>query len=129
MRVQHSLIFEHDIPIAETLLISALELGISQYWILFPFSRGCVHLSSDPDEPLIDPKLFAIDFDVDVAIRMGRLAQEFWNTSPVNDFIEGQMLPSEEDLPTNATHQQWEDFVRSTSKSRRRCCSSACGHG
>lgn len=97
--------------------ISGLDgFAISQYWILFPFSRGCVHISEDRDKPLIDPNLYGLEFDVDIAVEASKLARQYWSSSPIGDFIQSQVLPSLDVLPLNATLQQWKDFVRSTSK-------------
>lgn len=118
MRVQHELLFKYDVPIAETMSISALNgISLSQYWILFPFSRGCVHTSKQGrDKPLIDPNLYGLSVDVDMAIETGKLSRDFWATEPIGGLIQSQILPGEDVLPNNATAEQWEDFVRSTSK-------------
>lgn len=122
MRLQHDLLFKHDVPIVEAMTISALDgFAVSQYWILFPFSRGCVHVfRDDRDKPLIDSNLYGLGFDVDIAIESGKLLREYWRSSPVGDFIQSQVLPTEDVLPVNATLRQWEAFVRSTSKAPHR---------
>lgn len=118
LRVQHDLVFKHDVSVAEILDVAAPGgVGATNYWLLFPFSRGCVHISDNPRKPRIDPKFYTVDFDMEMATLTGRLSQEYWNSSPLGEFIVGQVLPAEDALPRNATDEQWEAYFRSTGKS------------
>ncbi|RBQ96382.1 hypothetical protein VDGD_07190 [Verticillium dahliae] len=112
--IQHDLMFKKSATIAEILTIIAVGLQFSDYWILFPFSRGSVHLSSkeDIDKPLFDPRLMLADFDVQTTVAAGRLAKRFWQSEPVAAYVGGQVLPDAVTLPDDATDAQWETWAR-----------------
>lgn len=115
--VQHELLFENDNTVAEIIAVAGPGGFLaSQFWILFPFARGCVHISEDRDKPLIDPKFYTLDFDLDLSILVGRLAQKFWNSNPVSEYVQGQIMPEADVLPSNATNRQWEAFLRTSRK-------------
>ncbi|KAM0517518.1 hypothetical protein ACHAPS_008177 [Verticillium nonalfalfae] len=106
--------FKKNATIAEILTIIAVGLQFSDYWILFPFSRGSVHLSSKEsiDKPLFDPRLMLADFDVQTTVAAGRLAKKFWQSEPVAASVGGQVLPDAATLPDDATDAQWETWAR-----------------
>ncbi|RNJ57061.1 hypothetical protein D7B24_006453 [Verticillium nonalfalfae] len=112
--IQHDLMFKKNATIAEILTIIAVGLQFSDYWILFPFSRGSVHLSSKEsiDKPLFDPRLMLADFDVQTTVAAGRLAKKFWQSEPVAASVGGQVLPDAATLPDDATDAQWETWAR-----------------
>ncbi|KAM0323936.1 hypothetical protein ACHAQA_008517 [Verticillium albo-atrum] len=114
--IQHDLMFKKNATIAEILTIIAVGLQFSDYWILFPFSRGSVHLSSADtiDKPLFDPRLMLADFDVESTVAAGRLAKKFWQSEPVAASVGGQLFPDAATLPDNATDEQWEAWARNT---------------
>ncbi|CAI4216065.1 unnamed protein product [Parascedosporium putredinis] len=118
MRIQHRLLFRQGVPAAEILVGSIpgaddISVLFSQYWPLVSFSRGSVHLGSVDaiDSPVIDPRLFLADFDVDVSIAAGRLAQGFWLSDTARPFVTAPILPGEDLLPNDATAEQWEAFT------------------
>ncbi|KAI1384855.1 putative GMC oxidoreductase [Hypoxylon trugodes] len=115
-RIQHDLIFKTNITIAETLTSGSGNILISAFWVLLPFSRGSVHLKSAEDigDPVFDPEYFLVDFDVAVQTGIGRISQEFWYTSPINDLVVNNLVPGEAALPRNATDSQWQAFFAST---------------
>ncbi|KAI1182866.1 GMC oxidoreductase [Nemania serpens] len=115
-RVQHDLIFKQNVTIGETLTTTSAGFFLSAMWLLLPFSCGSVHLvSADAiNAPAIDPKYFLIDFDLDVQIGLGRSAQRFWHTKPANDFIGVGVMPTDDELPLNATDEQWTSYIGDT---------------
>lgn len=115
LRLQHDLIFKHNVTIAEILSIPAAGGTLfSNFWTLLPFSRGSVHLGSadEIDKPVIDPRFFLADFDIAATTATGRLAQRFWNSDPVRGYVTGQLIPDPGVLPVNASDKQWATFLR-----------------
>ena len=118
LRLQHDLLFSKNVPAAEVLTVVAQDILASNYWILFPFSRGSVHLGSANiiDKPLIDPRILLADIDLTMTVATGKLARRFWLTKPINNFVTGPLNPGPDILPENATDVQWESFTRETCK-------------
>lgn len=108
-----------QVAFAELLTVSPPSSGVvaSQFWILFPFSRGSVHLASaslaDIDSPLFDPRLFLADVDVTANIALGQLVQSFWSTEPASSIALTNILPGEAILPAEATAEQWRAYLLS----------------
>ncbi|KAI8962822.1 putative GMC oxidoreductase [Daldinia sp. FL1419] len=114
-RIQHDLMFKAKITIAESLTSASGNVLLSAFWPLLPFSRGSVHLrSAETNDPAIDPKYFLVDFDLNIQIKLGRLSQSLWYTSPINNLVVGDLVPRDETLPRNATDAQWAAFITST---------------
>lgn len=118
-QLQHDLIFEQGVTLGEILATGSGDTLISAHWDLLPFSRGSVHLSSADDihTPAIDPKLLSIDFDFKAQIALGRLASQFWNTSPIKDVVVSAVSPDAATLPVNATDAQWTRFTEGAAAS------------
>ena len=119
-RIQHDLMFNKNVSIAEILTTSSATLLVSALWALLPFSRGSVHLrSTDPSDinnPIINPRFFQIDFDWEYQIAVGQLAQTFWTKNPINKLVVGPVNPREQVLPLNSTRSQWISFIKSSCK-------------
>ncbi|KAI1743581.1 GMC oxidoreductase [Xylaria scruposa] len=116
LRTQHDLIFNKNVTIGESLATISGEYLVSAMWLLLPFSWGSVHLTSVDtiNAPAIDPKYFLIDFDLDVQIGLGRQAQRFWHTKPVSNIVGDILLSAGDDLPLNATDEQWTKYISDT---------------
>ncbi|GAB1314581.1 Glucose oxidase [Madurella fahalii] len=112
-RVQHSLIFEKNITIAELFPTSAGTQILAQFWTSMPFSWGSIHLGAadKTDEPLIDSKLLTIDFDRDMVAGVGRLSQRAYSTAPLTELVATNISPGYDVLPLDATDEQWAAFV------------------
>ena len=118
-QVQHDLLFKQNVTAAEILTVIAPQgLLASNFWILLPFSRGSVHLGSAEkiNEPLIDPRFFLADFDLNATVVTGKLTQKFWLSEPMNTVVTGPLIPGPDILPNNATEEQWEAYVREFSE-------------
>ncbi|KAI0191143.1 glucose oxidase [Xylaria flabelliformis] len=117
LRTQHDLIFNKNVTIGESLSTFSGVL-VSAMWLLLPFSWGSVHLTSVDaiDTPAIDPRYFLVDFDLDVQIALGRQAQRFWHTKPVNDIVGDGLSPTGDGdvVPLNATDEQWIKYISDT---------------
>ncbi|KAL5113210.1 hypothetical protein ACEQ8H_008917 [Pleosporales sp. CAS-2024a] len=108
--VQHDLIFKQNVTIAELYPTNAGSAIASQFWTTHPFSWGSVHLQAGQDgagEPVIDPNIFALQFDVDMVAAVARKEQEAYSTSPLSQFV----VPTVP-VPANATDSQWSAYVR-----------------
>ncbi|KAI1213531.1 putative GMC oxidoreductase [Annulohypoxylon truncatum] len=108
-RVQHNLIFNKNVTIAESLTSGSGSILISAFWTLLPFSRGSVHIKSaeDIEDPIIDPKYLFIDFDLTVQAGIGRTSQGLWYTEPISNTVVSYLVPGDADLPRNASDAQW----------------------
>lgn len=117
--IQHDVIFNKHVTLAEILSAALGDKIGNSYWDLMPFGRGSVHMSSveDINRPIIDPKYFYIDFDRDTQRESGKLGVKFWTTSPVNEIIVGQFAPNATVLPPGATDEQWNKFLADSSSS------------
>ncbi|KAF2971284.1 hypothetical protein GQX73_g2276 [Xylaria multiplex] len=94
-RHQHDLIFRKKVAIGEITLTSS-EVIASEYWSLLPFSRGSIHLNHD-----IQP-----------FVAISRLTQKFWATGPAADLVTGKEEPKDNEMPSNATDDQWASYVK-----------------
>ncbi|GIJ99386.1 hypothetical protein Aspvir_001518 [Aspergillus viridinutans] len=116
LTLQHTLIFKSNVTIAEILTTASGTTLLSAYWLLLPFSRGSVHLSStkekDINAPSIDPNFFQVDFDLQTEMAIGRLAQSFWEQGPVKS-LHAVPMPGR-GLEGNATDPQWTAFMKNT---------------
>ncbi|TLS30500.1 hypothetical protein PpBr36_02484 [Pyricularia pennisetigena] len=116
MRVQHDLLFNQNVTAAEYLTFVRQGGSLSlNFWWLYPFSRGSVHLSRDSlanasvvVQPTIDPRLNMVPFDVTAQAMVAKLADKFSETSPIKD-----LKTSRGGLGSSATDAQWESFARS----------------
>jgi len=114
LHTQHDLLFKKNVSAVEVLTVVAPRgLFASNFWILFPFARGSVHLGdvSKIIDPLIDPRYFLADFDFNSTVAAGRVAQRFWLTSPIKHYVASPMAPGAELLPNDATDEQWRAFI------------------
>ncbi|KAL8827642.1 MAG: hypothetical protein Q9170_006934 [Blastenia crenularia] len=116
LRHQHDLIFKKKVAIGEITMTSS-ETFASEYWSLLPFSRGSVHLHSKMDnetyEVDINPRFFQIDYDQQCFIALSRLTQKFWATDPAAKQVTGRIDPKADQVPANATDEQWQSDVES----------------
>ncbi|KAL8348884.1 hypothetical protein RB601_002202 [Gaeumannomyces tritici] len=121
LRLQHDLVFGRgdDAPFAEVLaLVAGGGVAGSAGWILFPFSRGSVHLASaavaDVDRPVIDPRLNLVGFDLRAQTEVGKWSERLWRTEPLASLGPVRVAPGLHVLPENATDEQWLEFTRTS---------------
>ncbi|KAK7909040.1 hypothetical protein PG985_014918 [Apiospora marii] len=116
--LQHELIFTKNVTVAEIIGFAQPGQFGSAWWPLLPFSRGSVHLGVGDRGPKIDPQYLLSDFDKTIAIAAGRVAQKFWQTSPMAELVGANTVPGAEALPDfNATDAQWEAHLTSAGES------------
>ncbi|KAF4631123.1 hypothetical protein G7Y89_g7009 [Cudoniella acicularis] len=121
--IQYNLL-QAGVPNAETIMETTLNLGLglsglllSAFWLLMPFSRGNVHISSiDPKVyPEINPNFFLVDFDLQIQIAIARWTRKFWATEPMKSLITAEISPGYKALPENATDPEWAEWVKASS--------------
>jgi choline dehydrogenase len=117
-RVQHDVMFSANATVAEIEFISVGALAGSVFWPTLPFSWGSVHLSAPGaiNNPAIDVNFLAVDFDLQMAIGVGRLARQVWSTQPLSDIALSPISPGDSELPANATDSQWADYMIGSGK-------------
>jgi hypothetical protein len=113
--------FKHNVTAAEILLAIAPDNVLaSNYWALFPFSRGSVHLESvdNINKPLVDPGIFLADFDLATMVAAGRFALKIWLSEPMKTkgSVTGPIVSGGWKLSNNATDAQWQAYLRDTGK-------------
>jgi choline dehydrogenase len=114
-KIQHDLIFKQNVPSAEILTTGQSNNLLCAGWSLLPFSRGSVHIgSTDPlQTPVIDPKFFLIDYDMQVEIAISRLSRQFWSTPPAKGLTLSPLEPDNKTVPPHATDAQWRKYITS----------------
>lgn len=120
-RIQYELI-NNGVVDAESILQTTFNIGLgpsglvaSAFWLLLPFSRGNVHISSsDPlAYPVINPNYFLVDFDIDVQVAIAKWTRKFWETPPIQG-LAIEMSPGFDALPKDASYEQWANWVKTT---------------
>ncbi|OAA53697.1 GMC oxidoreductase [Cordyceps fumosorosea ARSEF 2679] len=109
MTLQHDLIFRQNATIVE--VVQAAQAGAlsGAAWNLLPFSRGSVHVSANG--PAIDPRFLAVDYDLESTVAIGKVVRAFYNSSRIRPHVTGYLNPSAEQLPENASEEDWRRFV------------------
>lgn len=113
-KLQHDLIFNQEVPFVEILTMGIGENVGSAFFILLPFSRGSVHInSSDPAAyPSINPNYLMVDWDLALQRKLAQLVSRFWETDPARSVAGERLQPSFEVLPSNATDDEWNAWIR-----------------
>ncbi|KAH6675385.1 glucose oxidase [Plectosphaerella plurivora] len=108
MRVQHDLLFNKKVPVMEAIVVVPPGRLAIQFWPSFPFSRGSIHLGegADAGNPLIDPRLFFVDSDMDVMIAAGRALLEFYTSPPLSGVVQAPLPPDTPDAVFEAYFRQ-----------------------
>ena len=120
LQIQHDLIFKKKVTLSEIMCAGVAQGDTtffgSPYWNLLPFARGSVHLKSADaiNDPVIDPRFFLIDFDLDATVATAKLVRKFWTSEPMGDSVSGEISPGSDVVPGDATDEEWAAFHRNT---------------
>lgn len=116
-KIQHGLVFGKNVTLGEALTCFVGPVYVSSAWNLLPFSSGSVHLGSvdDIDNPIIDPRYFMIDFDLEVQTKLARKVQTFWHTHPIGTVGQGY-LRMQDTMAPNGTDEALEKFILNSCK-------------
>lgn len=114
-QVQHDVIFEKKASMAEYEFFSLGDITGIVFSTTMPFSWGSVHLNAagEIEKPVIDPNFLSVDFDLQAAKEVGKIARKLWSTDPLSDFVGPLLVPGDLVLPENATDEQWAQFLTS----------------
>ncbi|KAK0225610.1 alcohol oxidase [Armillaria fumosa] len=84
--------------------------------LMHPFSRGTVHIkSANPlDPPAIDPNYLANDADVEMMLRILRLAFKLQETAPLCDVIKERVSPSKEVFESEGQDGKFKEYIKNT---------------
>lgn len=119
-----SQLIDQGVPDAETILGTTPEFGLgpsailaSAFWLLMPFSRGSVHISSaDPVvHPAINPNFFLVEWDLEVQVAIAKWTRKFWETQPMEG-LAVEISPGFEVVPANASDGEWGEWIKGTCK-------------
>ncbi|TVY28703.1 Glucose oxidase [Lachnellula hyalina] len=107
---------------AEVFLSTGKGIGLppsgflaTAFWLLMPFSRGSVHISSSNPltYPIINPNYFLVDYDLKVQAAITKWVREFWMTAPMSS-LASEISPGYTTLPANATETQYTKWVKTS---------------
>lgn len=113
LQVQHSLLFDAQVPIAEILHVPAQHFG-SEYWGTLPFARGNIHItSSDPNTPTaINPNYFMFDFDLEVQVGVAKFFRRLFATGELSKIAGEELQPGTAIVADSASDDVWADWVK-----------------
>lgn len=118
-RVQHDVIFDKQASMTEFEFFSLGDVTGIVFSPTLPFSWGSVHLdgTGQTDSPAIDHNFLSIDFDMQTALKVGRIARKMWSTKPLSELAGNLTVPGDTVLPENATDAEWTEFLTSSCES------------
>lgn len=123
LTIQNDLI-NQNVPDIEVIFGNTATVGLgpsaylsTAFWVLLPFSRGNVHISSsDPAVyPAMNPNFFLVDFDLKVQVEIAKWTRKFWATESLRGAFT-ERSPGYAVIPKNASDAQWESWIKSTGK-------------
>lgn len=110
-------------PDAEIFTGTTAQLGegpssyiANAFWLLMPFSRGNIHVtSSDPAVmPAINPNFFLVDFDLTVQVAIAKWLREFWDAEALQGYAPVEISPGLDVVPEGASDEVWGEWVKSS---------------
>ncbi|KUJ14082.1 alcohol oxidase [Mollisia scopiformis] len=119
-QIQYDLVFNTSTPLLELFTTAAGAVFSVQYWILLPFSRGNIHISSnDPtDAAIINPNYFMLDFDLDVQIAASKFIRDTVMSSlPLSAEVTAESSPGTSVVANNASDDEWATYIKSSYRS------------
>lgn len=119
-QIQYNLIFNSSVPLAEFFNTASGSIFNIEYWILLPFSRGNIHISSNnaTAAALINPNYFMLDFDLDVQLTTSKFIRNtLMASTPISLQLTGETSPGTSVLPVNATDAEWKEYIKSAFRS------------
>lgn len=119
-QIQWNLLFNSEVPFTEIVILPIARSIASEFWTLLPFSRGNIHIqSSDPTQPAsINPNYFMFEPDITAEADVAQYIRKIFDTLPLKDLVSEEVSPGLDDIPANATEDEWKEWVKSTCKLR-----------
>ncbi|KAH7063340.1 glucose oxidase [Macrophomina phaseolina] len=114
LKIQHSLIFNDEVPVAELIHYPSGNSFGSQFWGTLPFARGNVHItSSDPRvSAQINPNYFMLDYDAKVQVEIARWMRKLFQVGPLTDIAGAETWPGTKAVPSNASDEMWSSWLK-----------------
>lgn len=114
-KLQYDLVFNSDTPVLELFMTPANSIFSFEYWILLPFSRGNIHISSSNATAAaqINPNYFMLDFDTDVQVAGAKFIRKIMSTPSLSSFSTGETST----LALNATDEQYGTWIKKNFRS------------
>ena len=115
-KIQHGLIFNSMVPIAEVLVYPSGTSFGSQYWALLPFARGNVHInsSSPTTAPIINPNYYMLDWDAQGQTGVAKFIRKLFSTAPLNKLVSKETSPGLTTVPASASDATWTKWLKLT---------------
>jgi choline dehydrogenase-like flavoprotein len=117
---QVDLIFSPNstVPLGELLWVPYETSIVAQFWNLLPLARGSIHItSSNPAiSPSINTNFFQLPIDIYVQAAIAIRIREFFATAPLSQHIIGEVKPSFDTVPRNASWRDaaWHKWIKET---------------
>lgn len=114
LKLQYSLIFESQVPVAEIIHYPSGNSFGSQFWSLLPFTRGNIHItSSDPTiRALINPNYFMLEYDLKSQIETARWMRKLFATAPLARIAGAETWPGKTAVPSDASDAVWAAWLK-----------------
>ncbi|KAF2962750.1 hypothetical protein GQX73_g10822 [Xylaria multiplex] len=121
--IQHDLILNKGVTLAEILTTTFANTVVSTAAQPLPFSRGSINLndnSTTQENPAIDPKYLSVGFDMVSQIAAGCLTSYLMSTPPLSYLDVGDLLPPDDTdgglppPPIDATNREWWKWTADT---------------
>ncbi|OJD32699.1 glucose oxidase [Diplodia corticola] len=112
LEVQHSLLFDAQVPVAEILHVPAEHFG-SEFWGTLPFSRGNIHIvSPDPStSAAINPKYMMFDFDLDVQVGIAKFFRKLFAADSLSRLAGEELQPGTATVAEGAADDDWAAWI------------------
>lgn len=115
-KMQYDLIFNTQTPILEIYMTPAADVFSFQNWILLPFSRGNIHITSANASAAaaINPNYFMLDFDLQIQIASLKYVRKAMATAPLSTMVTSETTPGYDVVGLNATDAAIEQWIKQT---------------
>lgn len=114
LKIQHSLLFDTQVPVAEIVYYPSGNSFGSQFWSTLPFAKGNIHItSSNPQTPAeINPNYFMFDYDVKTQVEVARWMRKLFSIGPLADIAGADTWPGTNTVPSNASYEAWSSWIK-----------------
>lgn len=113
--IQYDLIFNSSVPVVEifnTVTGSVIDM---EYWILLPFSRGNIHITSTVPgaTPDINPNYFMHDFDLAIQTKSAQfIRNQIFKSEPLASTITAETTPGVDVLAADADDEAYGTWIK-----------------
>jgi choline dehydrogenase-like flavoprotein len=114
---QYSLSFNSSVPIVEIFNTVTGSIIDMEYWILLPFSRGNIHITSTTpgQTPDINPNYFMLDSDLDVQTASAKfIRNQIFKTEPLLSIITWETSPGFDVLAEDSDAEAYGNWIKDT---------------